>query len=452
MKDISKEINIMKKRNNILVASAVAIMLAPAALSALPQQTVSASAVGTISNATPVYNASGKQTGTTLPSGSKWQLGQQATVNGVAHYLIGTNEYIPASAVTDITGSANSEDDTNTVGRYVSDNPNAGKTVTANQALNVVDVYGNETGTVLPSGSRWIIGNVLHVNKMVYYQVGNNQYVPELSVTLDGQNTTAADNYTETDGNFGKTATVTQVATVVDNSGNNTGIVLPVNSQWKLGKAMHHDKQTYYQVATNEWISFGDISIANTTTNTNNNNTTGSGNGSYITSGSSDAGKTGTVTVATQIVNGHGDNTGKTLPVGSRWLVGGDILSYDKQTYYQIATDEFVSVAYMQIDEDNTTTTTNTNTSSVPTPGNGLIGTTNVEQKTYNTATNAYDQVLPANSSWKINKLVVNKYGSYWGQIGTNEWVWISNVRLNSGLNLKANSYYEPDFATNIAK
>ena len=97
----------MKKRNNILVASAVAIMLAPAALSALPQQTVDASAVGTISTTTPVYNASGKQTGQTLPSGSKWQLGQQATINGVAHYLVGNNEYVPASVVTNVTGATN---------------------------------------------------------------------------------------------------------------------------------------------------------------------------------------------------------------------------------------------------------------------------------------------------------------------------------------------------------
>lgn len=443
----------MKKRNNILVASAVAIMLAPAALSALPQQTVDASAVGTISTATPVYNASGKQTGQTLPSGSKWQLGQQATINGVAHYLVGNNEYVPASVVTNVTGATNSVDPDFGPAITYTANDQAGKTVTANQALNVVDRFGNETGTVLPTGSRWVIGEVMHANRMVYYQVGNNQYINTLDVTGDWEqadandSNNAADNYIETDGNFGKTGTVTQVAAVVNDQGNNTGVVLPVNSQWKLGKAMHRDKQTFYQVATNEWISFADISVANTTTN---DNTDYSGNGSYITSGSTAAGQVGTITVATDVVNGHGDATGQVLPVGSKWAVGGDILHYDKQTYYQIATDEFVSVAYMDV-ADGTTTTTNTN-SSIPTPGNGLIGTTTVNQKTYNTATNTYDQYLPANTSWKINKLVVNKYGSYWGQIATNQWVWISTVRLNSGLNLPTYAYSEPDFATNISK
>lgn len=448
----------MKKRNNILVASAVAIMLAPAALNALPQQTVDASAVGTVATTTPVYNASGKQTGQTLPSGSKWQLGQQETINGVAHYLIGTNEYIPASVVTNVTGATNSVDPEFGPAITYNTNPDAGKTVTANQALSVVDRYGNDTGTVLPVGSRWVIGEVMHANRMVYYQVGNNQYIQSLDVTIDGENNntssnTAADNYVETDGNFGKTGTITQVAAVVNDQGTNTGVVLPVNSSWKLGKAMHRDKQTFYQVATNEWVSFADMSVASSTTT--NNNTDYSGNGSYITSGSTDAGKTGTVTVTTDIVNGHGDNTGKTVPVGSNWILGGDILHYDKQTYYQIATNEYISVAYVNV-ADNATTSTpakNTNTtSSMPTPGNGLIATTKKNIQTYNTATNRYDQSLPANTSWKISKLVVNKYGSYWGQVGTNEWVWISDVNLNSGLNLPTYAYSEPEFATGISK
>lgn len=442
------------KTNKILVASAVAIMLAPAALNALPQQTVSASATGTVSVATPVYDSTGKANGVTLPSGSQWKLGQQITLNGVAHYQVGNNEYIPASVVTNVIGSANPVDTTAQVGRWSSANTDAGKTVTANKALNVVDVYGNETGKVLPAGSRWVIGEILHANKMLYYQVATNEYVNLMDVSFDDQNASdntsnAADNYVETDGNYGKTGTVTQTVNVVDNNGNDTGITLPVNSQWKLGQAMHHDKQTYYQVATNEWISFANISIANPTTNSD--NTDYSGNGSYITNGSGAAGKIGTASTAVNVVNGRGDAIGKTLPAGSKWAIGGETLNFDKQTYYQIATNEFVPTAYIDIDDTANNTNTNTNTnSSVPTAGNGLVGTLTKNEKVYNTSTNSYGQTLPAGSAWKINNLVVNKYGSYWGQISTNEWVWISAVRLNSGLDLKANSYYEPDFAINV--
>lgn len=437
------------KKNKILVASAVAIMLAPAALNALPQQTVNADAVGTLTSATPVYNSTGKANGVTLPGGSQWKLGQQITLNGVAHYQVGNDEYVPASMVTNVTGAANSEDDSQTVGRYVSDNPDAGKTATANTTLQVVDAYGNDTGITLPANSQWKIGEILHANKMTYYQVGNNEYVLTTDMNVVGgasSSSTTEDpgNYVLVDKNFGKTATITKATTLVDDKGNSTGVTLPVGSQWKVGNWMTYNKIGYYQVATNEWVEAVDINIENATS-TDNTNT--SGNGSYIIGGNTVAGKTGTVSVTAEVVNGSGTPTGATLPAGSQWIIGSDTLHYDKQAYYQVATNEYVSVAYMNVDEPST----NVN-SSVPTPGNGLVGTLTKNQQVYDSATNTYGQTLPSGSAWKINKLVVNKYGSYWGQVSTNEWVWITDTTLNSGLNLKDNSYYEPEFATSIAK
>lgn len=587
----------MKKRNRILAASAVAIMLAPAALSALPQA-VDAAAVGTISTTTPVYNAAGKATGATLAAGSQWQLGQQITLNGVAHYQVATNEYVPASVVTNVTGSANPVDTSQQVGRWISTNPDAGKTVTAKTVLNIVDGYGNETGATLPSGSQWKIGAVLHANKMLYYQVGNNQYVPTIDVTIDdatntatnddyimadsnkgkvattteavqvydnngnttgrtlaagsqwklgnfmkhdkvgyyqvGTNewieaiylniaastptdtTTSSDNYVMTDSNAGKIGTATQVLQVVDNNGKATGVTLPNGSQWKLGNFMKHDKVAYYQVATNEWVPAMNLSIAATATDSdassdnyvmkdanygntailakaakvydNNGNATGyvlpSGsqwklgnfmkhdkvayyqvatnewimgadidsingkdntnvsNGSYITEDATQAGQVATATADLQVVDGSGKSLGMSLPKGSQWKLGNGVLHFDKQLWLQVATNEYVPAIYLTVGD----------IKGITNPMDGLIGTTKDAQKTYNTATNAYGQTLPANSSWKISKLVVNKYGSYWGQISTNEWVWISKVKLNSGLNLKDNSYYEPDFATAINK
>ena len=521
----------MRKTNKFLAASAVAIMLAPAALSALPQQNVDASAVGTISTTTPVYDSTGKATGATLPSGSQWQLGQQITLNGVAHYQVATNEYVPASVVTNVTGSANPSDTTNSIERYVSENPDAGKVATANTLLHVVDAYGNETSITLAAGSQWKIGSILHANKMTYYQVSTNEFIPTTDVTVAGaatstttgngsyitdgstaagkigtatanvqivngsgtatgavlpkgsqwklgsktlnydkqtyyqvatdeyvsvaymnvagdtatNNTTNSNGFTvSTDSNAGKVAKVTNSTTIFDDQGNNTGVAMPAGGYWKVGQVMKDaNGVTYYQIATNQWLQVGDIYIAGATENQT------SENGSYMTTDSSAAGQTGTVvTNNAKILNGAGIATGATLAKGTQWKIGPKTLHYSKVTYYQIASDEYVSVVDMQV---NSGTNTNT-TSSVPTPGNGLVATTNVEQKTYNTATNAYDMVLPANTSWKITKLVVNKYGSYWGQVATNQWVWLSNVTLNSGLNLKDNSYYEPEFATSINK
>ncbi|WCG35444.1 SLAP domain-containing protein [Companilactobacillus farciminis] len=433
----------MKNRTRkVIAASAVAIMLAPAALSALPQN-VDAAAVGTVSTTTPVYDANGKATGQTLPSGSSWQLGQQVTINGVAHYQVATNEYIPASVVRNVTGSANSVDSSQSQSRWVEDNPDAGKIATAKTTLNVVDAYGNSTGATLPAGSQWKIGNILHANKMIYYQVSTNQYINAQDVTVAGQTTTTNNPYITTDAQYGKTVTITNTANIVDSNGNSTGMTLPVGSKWRIADMLFVNGKNYYQVATNEWIQDTDFTVSGPTTGD---------NGSYITDGSGAAGSIAVTTNNVQVVNGSGTPTGATLPKGTQWKIGSQTLHYDKQTFYQVATNEFVSVAYMNI-VDQTSTTPNTNTnSSVPTPSNGLIATAKKQIRTYNTSTNSYDLTLPANSAWKISKLVVNKYGSYWGQVATNQWVWITDVTLNSGLNLKTNSYYEPEFATSINK
>jgi len=431
--------DIMKnKSNKVLIASAVAIMLAPAALGALPQQIVHADAVGTVSTQTPVYDANGKDSGITLPSGSQWKLGQQITLNGVAHYQVGTNEYIPASVVTNVTGSSNPSDNSVTNTNYVEANPDAGKTGTATTALDVVDRYGNSIGTTLPSGSQWLLGEILHANKQTYVQIATNEYVSTLSISTANSttntttnNNTNTNSYTLTDDNAGKTASTTDNVQVVDDNGNNTGITLPKGSQWVLGKYMSRDKVAYYQVATNEWVPAYQLSIAK-----------GSTNGSYITDDYTQAGKTGTATANLTVYNGAGQQTGKTLPNGSQWKLGSSVLHYDKQLFLQVSGNEYVPAIYLTVGD----------IQGVRNQLDGLVGTTNVVQKTYDTATNTYGQTLQAGTSWKINRLVVNKYGSYWGQISTNDWVWISDVTLNSGLNLKDNSYYEPEFAVNLPK
>ncbi|AUI70865.1 SLAP domain-containing protein [Companilactobacillus alimentarius] len=431
------------KKEKFLVAVAASIMLAPVALNSLPTETVDAAAVGTTSAVTPIYDANGKLTGQSLSAGSKWKLGQQITLNGVANYQVATNEYVPATYITNVVGSANPEDDTQTVGRYISNNPDAGKTVTAKQTLSIVDGYGNETGRTLPANSQWKIGRTLHVNKMIYYEVGTNEYILATDVSIAGE--AGNSNETVQDVNFGKTATIKNTQQLVDSSGKAIGVSLPTGSKWKLGSYMKLNGVGYYQVATNEWVLATGISVDSNTTN----------NGSYIIGGSTAAGKTGTITVNNApIVNGAGIATGQTLSKGSQWKVGSQTLNYDKQAFYQVATDEFVSDMYMNINSDSTTTNTanTTNSSGVPTPGNGLIATLTKNQQVYNSSTNSYGQTLPVNSAWKISQLVVNKYGSYWGQVATNQWVWITDTRLNSGLNLKSNSYYEPEFATSIDK
>lgn len=433
-------------KSKILVASAVAIMLAPAALNALPQRSVSAEAIGTVSNATPVYDANGKATGTTLPSGSQWKLGTQITLNGVAHYMVGTNEYIPASAVSNVTGSANSSDDFGgkVATNYFTNDANTGKVGTATSVLDIVDANGNSTGRTLPSGSQWRLGKVLHANKQLYYQVSTNEFVSALDITVVGQDNndnTTTSSYITSDTNNGKTGVATTELDVVDGNGKSTGLTLPKGSAWKVGKILTVNKETFYQIATNEWVLAVNLKFADDSTTANNINTSES----YVTT-STNSGKTGVAITDLNVIDNNGNDTGKIIAKGSAWKLG-SALHANKQVYYQIATNQWILSTGVSVDSKKVSAA-----DSIPTPGHGLVGTTNSALKTYNTETNSYDRTLPANSSWKISKLVVNKYGSFWGQVSSNEWVWITNVRLNSGLNLKENSVYEPDFATKIAK
>ncbi|KRL68473.1 SLAP domain-containing protein [Companilactobacillus versmoldensis] len=284
------------KTSKFLMASAVAIMMAPAALSALPQQTASADTVGTLSIYTPIYSSTGNANGKTLPNGSSWILGEKITLNGVTNYQVGSDEYVPAFALTNIT---NRDDDN---------------------------------------------------------------------------------------------------------------------------------------------------SNADTNTDTNNDTDTTTENG--VTDGNEYNGQVGTVNIdKVSVVDSNGQNTGNSLSNGSQWIIGNKVLTYNNAKYYPVSTDGYVLASSLDIATPNIDPN-----SSIPTPGNGLIGTTNKQLRTYNSDTNSYDMTLPANTSWKISKLVVNKYGSFWGEVATNQYVWITDVTLNSGLNLNNNSYYIPNFATSINK
>ncbi|WP_119327070.1 SLAP domain-containing protein [Companilactobacillus musae] len=234
----------------------------------------------------------------------------------------------------------------------------------------------------------------------------------------------------------GRTNTITSLVDSTGKAIQNRG--LAANTDWQLGKIININGNTYYQVSTDEYALSTNMNVVDNsttdTTDTNNDTTT-----------TNVAGKTGTLTAAAKVVDANGNQTGTVLDAGSSWKLG-ETKSINGNDYYQVATNSYVISLVVKIN----TTTTNDNTYVAPTPNNGLIATTNVATKAYNYATNSYDQTLPAGSAWKVSKLVVNKYGSYWGQISSNEYVWLGDVTINSGLNLKDNSEYIADFATGI--
>ncbi|HCD08382.1 hypothetical protein IV63_GL000742 [Companilactobacillus crustorum] len=230
-----------------------------------------------------------------------------------------------------------------------------------------------------------------------------------------------------------------RVTSLVDSTGKAIqNRALGANTDWQLGKIVNISGNTYYQVATDEYALSTNMTVednTDTTTDTNTDTTT-----------ASVAGKTGILSTTAKVVDADGNETGTTLAANSSWQLG-ETKTINSNSYYQVATNAYVLASDVKIND-----TTNNNTYVTPTPNKGLVATTNVATKTYNDATNSYDQTLPAGSAWKISKLVVNKYGSYWGQISSNQYVWLGDVTINSGLNLKDNSEYIADFATSINK
>lgn len=237
----------------------------------------------------------------------------------------------------------------------------------------------------------------------------------------------------------GRTNTLTHL---VDGNGKSlANLSLAANTDWQLGQIINIDGNTYYEVATNEYALSTNMTVKETGTTT------------------TPAVKTGTLSYAAKVVDPDGNPIGTVLPAGSAWKLG-STKTIDGNNYYEVGTNQYVIALAVKINDNTTTNTTNNNnnntnhntTSKIPMPGNGLIAKTNVATKTYSYNDNKYVQTLPAGTSWKVSKLVVNKYGSYWGQVASDQYVWLGDVTINSGLNLKNNSEYIADFATRINK
>ncbi|WP_201308091.1 SLAP domain-containing protein [Companilactobacillus farciminis] len=251
------------------------------------------------------------------------------------------------------------------------------------------------------------------------------------------------------------------ITSLVDSTGKAVqNRALGKDTDWQLGKIININGNTYYQVATDEYALSTNITVINsdsTSTDTNNNANTDT-NTDTTTDKDTDTTKIGTLSYAAKVVDPDGNATGQVLPAGSAWKLG-VTKNIDGNDYYQVASNAYVIALAVKINSNDTNSDTNTNTNNntnttpaIPMPNNGLVATTNVSTRVYNYADNAYGQTLPTGSAWKVSKLVVNKYGSYWGEIATNQYVWLGDVTINSGLNLKDNSEYIAEFATSINK
>ncbi|GEO79826.1 hypothetical protein FD29_GL001034 [Companilactobacillus mindensis DSM 14500] len=261
---------------------------------------------------------------------------------------------------------------------------------------------------------------------------------PTVLSNLSPQTVSAADT-TE----IGLVGTVSGSGVLVNDQGQTiTSTFLPNNSSWKLGNTKQINGVTYYQVATNEWISANNVNITNAATQ------------QAATSAYNQQvgviGQTGTVKYTTSVVNSQGQAvSGVMLPAGSSWNIGNTV-TINGASYIQIATDEYVAASTLEIAQPTNATnapaTNETNQQAVV--GTVVNGPANV----YDTSMDSFSgRQLQEGSQWKVGQMVQNKYGYTFYQVSNNEWTQSSNMQLNQD-NAQSNVTSEPEFATSVTQ
>lgn len=171
----------------------------------------------------------------------------------------------------------------------------------------VVDSYGNDTGTVLPAGSSWKLGQLIKISGLAYYQVSANGYVLAAFLTTD---TAPA-----TDGN--DTITLNNASEVLDDNGSRTGRILPAYSSWKTDQTKTLNGLTYYRVGTNQWVS--NVPIA-------------------------DYSLTAKLKNSQSVYNSKTNSMTRSLPAGSSWEINKVVRNKNNQFWGKVSNDEWLLI------------------------------------------------------------------------------------------------------------
>lgn len=235
----------------------------------------------------------------------------------------------------------------------------------------------------------------------VGYKIDSN------SITLQSDNNTQFITVTKADSGETATGVVTvndktaQLYTIYGNV--ISGRTLAANSSWKTFGTKVINGQTYYKVASNEWVNANDVTATN--------NTVTPFSNVVATSGS----------VAKLYDKNGKELSGRGLGPNTSWRTANKMVLNGK-TYYQVATNEWVDASTVTVVGQ----TTNNDSNVKPAVGVVTIGST-VAQLYTKDGTAISDRALGPNSSWKTaNKMTLN--GETYYQVATNEWVKASNL------------------------
>ena len=419
-----------KKR--ILLASTMAVLIAPSVLGNVSNQTTTVNAatdttasentiknpIGTLDyGGAYAYDSNGNKLSLFLPGKSSWKLGQSVLINGQRYYGIGANEYVSSENITITDGLP-------PVLPVLAKPLDANSVGTLGYAVKVVDMYGNPTGRILPAKSAWKVSG-LYVLKdgNSYYKVSPNEYVLATVVTLS-TNTTNNQNNKPTTPTQKKVGTLSSETKVVDANGNPNGQTLPAGSSWQLGQLISIGGNGFYQVATNEYIPASSIK-------------SGESIPSYPTN------KTINLNSASIVLDDNGNQTNVTLPAGSSWHTD-RYKMMNNYIYYRVGINQWVTNGQTEGND--------------AIFNNGPINITLSKNiQLYNSKTNSMTRTLTNGSSWKVFRTVKNSNGQVFAQVSTDEWLPVSKGSISDYTNgsiisgLTASATLDANFGTNAS-
>lgn len=359
---------------------------------------------------------------TYLNKGAKVTVYEQTTVGSTPWGRIGTDQWICMNYVkldSDSTTSGSTETTTGTTGKV-----NA-------TSLNVRSGAGTNYSRVgtLSKGASVTVYEKKTVGSVEWGRIGTNRWVSLTYVTMDGSNSG------NNSGNSGiwnngdsSSNTTTGKTGVVTGNGVNVRKAAGVNNA-RVTYLNKGAKVTVYEETTVSGVKWGRIGTDQWICMTYVKLDSDSGSSDNTNNGSATDSNTGVVTTGLNVRSGAGTNYAK---VGS--LKSGDkVTIYETRTvgttkWGRIGTNRWVSLTYVKLNGSSDTTTDNSN--STAEPGKGTVTTTlNVRS---GAGTN-YTKVgtLASGTAVTITE-TKNVNGVSWGLIGTNRWICMTYVKMDS--------------------
>lgn len=134
----------------------------------------------------------------------------------------------------------------------------------------------------------------------------------------------------------------------------------------------------------------------------------------------------GTLSYAVKLVDAQGNPTGRTLPAGSSWKLGG-MYNIGMNTYYQVGNNEYALESGIKT---SIPAASNNQSNNNQTTQNKTIGTTVAAAKVVDINGRDTGVTLPSGSSWQLGSLV-NINGAYYFQVATNEYVYANILKTD---------------------